>query len=118
LRRRRESTISELASEVERFVKERKWEKYHNPKDIAEGICVEASELLELFLWRTQIEAFEMIDDPVKFREIEEEIADVMIYCLSLANSIHIDLTNAILRKLESNKKKYPAEEYRGRARL
>ena len=110
--------MSELASEVEHFVKERKWEKYHNPKDLAEGICVEASELLEIFLWRDPKEATELIGDPIKFKEIEEEVADVMIYCLSLANSIQIDLTKAILHKLELNKEKYPAEEYCGKARL
>ena len=109
--------MSELASEVEHFVKERKWEKYHNPKDLAEGICVEASELLEIFLWRDPKEAAELIDDPIKLKEVEEEVADVMIYCLSLANSIQIDLAEAILHKLELNKKKYPAEEYCGKAR-
>ena len=114
----RELTISELSTEVEHFVKERKWEKYHNPKDLAEGICIEASELLEIFLWRDPKEASELIDDPIKFKEVEEEVADVMIYCLSLANSIQIDLTKAILHKLELNKKKYPAEEYCGKARL
>lgn len=109
------ATVRELRDRVARFVHERDWEKYHNPKDIAISMSVEAAELLELFQWRSEDEVH-MRD--AKFREdAEDELADVFVYCLSLANAIGCDLSDVTLRKLAKNERKYPANEWRGRAR-
>lgn len=108
--------VETLIAEVRFFLKERDWEKYHNPKDLAESICIEAAELLQLFQWTSSEETAKLKTDLSKVARIKKELADVVIYCLSMANALEIDLTSAIMEKLESNKKKYPIERYRGKA--
>jgi dCTP diphosphatase len=110
-------TFQEIKELIRDFVTRRNWEKYHNPKDLAEAICVEASELLEVFQWTTAEEASSWRNDPSRLDSIRDELADVLIYCFSMANALKIDLSEAILRKLEKNERKYPAEKYFGRAR-
>jgi len=112
-----EATLQDLKNRVKAFVSKRGWEKYHNPKDLAEAVCVEAAELLEAFQWSTVQEASAWRNDASKMESIREELADVLIYCLSMANALGIDVSEAILRKLEKNEEKYPAEKYFGRAR-
>lgn len=108
------TTIQQLRDRVAAFVHARDWEKYHNPKDIAISTSVEAAELLELFQWRSDAE-IDMAD--ARFREdVEDELADVFVYCLSLANAIGCDLSDVTVRKLAKNERKYPADEWRGRA--
>lgn len=102
------TNISYLISQVREFLKERDWEKYHNPKDLAESICIEAAELLQLFQWTKAEESDQFKKKPLKVQRIKEELADVFIYCLSMANTLKVDLTTAILGKIEHNKKKYP----------
>jgi len=113
-----ETLVEELKSAVRKFVHDRDWEKYHNPKDLAESICIEAAELLELFQWITPDEALSCKDVPSKVRRIEEELADIIIYGLSMANTMKIDVTKIIAGKLERNRIKYPVEKYRGKAHL
>lgn len=110
--------MENLKVEVREFLLERDWEKFHNPKDLAEGICVEAAELLRLFQWMSPEEVQAFKDDPSGIGRLKEELADVLIYCLSMANAMNIDLASSVIRKLEINRKKYPAELYRGKARL
>lgn len=100
---------------VREFLSERDWEKYHNPKDLAESICIEAAELLQHFQWIRPEDSEQFKKKPSKVQQIKEELADVTIYCLSMANTLDIDLTSAILNKLEKNKKKYPADTYKGK---
>lgn len=109
------ATVAHLRDRVASFVRARDWEKYHNAKDVAISMSVEAAELLELFQWRSDEEA-DLRD--AAFREaVEDELADVFVYCLSLANAIGCDLSDVTLRKLAKNERKYPADEWRGRAR-
>jgi len=112
----KEIVVADLKEAARKFIHERDWEKFHNPKDLAESICIEAAELLQLFQWTGPEETAKVKADANKVTRIKEELADVMIYCLSMANTLEIDLTNAIIEKIESNKKKYPIEEYRGKA--
>jgi len=112
------TNISYLISKVREFLEERDWKKYQNPKDLAESICIEAAELLQLFQWTKPEESEQFKNKPSKVQRIKEELADVSIYCLSMADTLNIDLTSAILDKLEQNKKKYPAELYKGKAYL
>ena len=109
--------IDDLKAKVREFLQERDWEKYHNPKDLAEGISFEAAELLQLFQWMSQEEVRAFTDDPSKINRLKAELADVVIYCLSMANAMNIDLTSMVMLKLETNKKN-PAKLYRGKARL
>ena len=106
-------TISSLKKEVERFIRERAWEKYHSPKNIAESIVIEASELLEHFQWLTIEESWEYSNK--KRVEVAEELADILIYILSMANILKIDLSSSVLFKLKKNREKYPVEKYYGR---
>lgn len=112
------TTIQELKELVRDFVVERDWLKYHNPKDLAEAICIEAAELLEVFQWASPEETLSWKDDRSKLSRVEEELADVVIYCLSMANVMGIDISNAVVEKVKENAAKYPADKYRGRARL
>ncbi|TLZ64972.1 MAG: nucleotide pyrophosphohydrolase [Methanobacteriota archaeon] len=107
------TTVAALRSRVDTFVRARDWEKFHRLSNLAKAISVEAAELLELFQWRGE-------SDPLDVRlrtRAEEELADVVIYCLSAANSLDLDLSDAVLRKLKRNEAKYPVREWRGRAR-
>ncbi len=100
-----QETIQELANRVERFVEERGWGKYHNPRDIAIALSVEAAELLEIFQWAGVSSRI----DREKVDRIRMETADTVIYALSMANACGFDLGEAISEKIELNEKKYPA---------
>ena len=113
-----EASIHDLKTYVRDFVTKRNWLKYHNPKDLAEAICIEAAELLQVFQWATVEEASSWKNVPSKMGRIREELADVFIYCLSMANVLEIDVSEAILQKLSKNEAKYPVNKYFGRARL
>lgn len=109
-----EGSLDSLSDKIAEFVSQREWEIFHNPKDLAIALSVEASELLELFQWRSREEVAELL--PEIKQQIGEELADVFIYGLSMANSLSIDLEKAITRKLEKNEQRYPVHRFRGRA--
>jgi len=111
-------TVRELKNNVKKFIREREWEKFHNPKDLAEAICIEAGELLEQFQWITPHEASSWKNKPSKTKHIGEELADVVIYCLSMANTMKIDVTEAIISKLKKNEAKYPVDKFLGKAHV
>lgn len=106
-------TVASLKARVAEFVRERDWEKYHRPGNLAKAIAVEAAELLELFQWRGDADP---IDAPLRAR-VEEELSDVLIYCLSAANAMGFDVSEAVAAKLAGNARRYPPDEWRGRAR-
>jgi len=109
------TTISCLKQVVQKFINDREWSKYHNPKDLALSISIEAAELLEIFQWSGEAGAKKVLDTPEKLTALEEEIADVMVYCLSLASTTGIDVSRAIGDKMLKNERKYPAELVRGK---
>ncbi len=111
-----ETTVAFLKGRVAQFVAERDWVQFHNPKDLAMAISVEASELQELLLWRTYEEVRTILADPRQSTQLQEELADVVILCLSLANRAEIDLSSAIVRKLAVNAERYPVDRVLGRA--
>ncbi len=88
------------------FVAERDWEQYHTPENLAKSIVIEAAELLECFQWQSSAE----------LAEIKSELADVMTYCLLLADRLGVDPHRIILDKLESTRRKYPVEKAQGRS--
>ena len=95
--------MEDLIEEVNKFRDERNWRQYHNPKDLSLSLSLEASELLENFQWISAEEGAEK-----NRQNIEEELADVFIYGLMMADDLGIDMEEAILRKLEKNREKYP----------
>jgi dCTP diphosphatase len=105
--------IQDMKERFAKFAKERDWEQFHNPKDIAMKISIEASELLELFEWKTTEESFQIVKD--RREEVEEEVADVMQLLISFSNATGIDLYEAFLKKMEINNKKYPKELVKGK---
>jgi dCTP diphosphatase len=108
--------LSVLREAVSRFVGERKWEKFHSPKNIAESICIEASELLEIFQWCTTEESRALSRNPKNAKRVSQELADVIIYCLALANAIQMDMSDAVLSKLRENSRRYPITRCKGTA--
>jgi NTP pyrophosphatase (non-canonical NTP hydrolase) len=109
-------SMKDLITLVDSFIREREWTKYHTPKNLAMSIAIEAAEIMELFQWLTNEESvIKMNTDSKLKRALEDELADVMIYCLSMSNSCKIDITTAILRKLDLNKKRFPPAIVSGR---
>ncbi|MFO8110535.1 MAG: nucleotide pyrophosphohydrolase [Thermoplasmata archaeon] len=97
------SDIDELQAKAIEFRDKRNWQRFHNPKDLSISICIEAAELLELFQWNDGNE--------VSKERMGEEIADIFIYLLSLADVTEIDIPQAVMNKIEKNKLKYPLED-------
>ena len=99
----------ETANEIVRFRDERNWKQFHTPKDLALSLCLEAAELLEVFQWSgTDLYCEEKKD------RIKEELADVVHYCVLLADVCDIDLDSASREKLQRNREKYPVEKAYG----
>jgi len=112
------TTISDLRSEVRRFVDERDWGRFHNPKDLSISLCIEAAELLEEFQWLSPEEVEQTRRQPEALARVAFELADVLIYGLSLANALELDVATTVRKKLEAAALKYPAARFRGRFRL
>jgi NTP pyrophosphatase (non-canonical NTP hydrolase) len=108
------TTISELKEQVKRFCEARDWDKYHNAKDLAIGVSTESGELLDLFRFKSLDEVEEMFRNGGERMEIEDEMADVMLFLLRMAQKYDIDLARAFANKMGKNEKKYPVEKARG----
>ncbi len=110
-----QSTIGQLRTAVDQFVSARDWYIYHSPKNLAMSIAIEAAEMLEHFQWYTVEESIDRMQDVQVRAEVTEELADVLIYCLSFANATQIDVSSAIMQKLARNEDRFPVEKVRGR---
>jgi dCTP diphosphatase len=110
------ATVLQLRQVVSEFVDERDWRQFHTPKNLAMSLAIEAAELMEHFQWLDVDESIARGRDPAFRENIADEIADVCCYLLSLANTLELDLSEAVLQKLIKNARKYPAEEVRGRS--
>ena len=106
--------LQALQKALREFARERDWEQFHTPKNLATALSVEAAELLEHFQWLTD-EQSRTLDD-AKRTAVGEELADVLLYLLQLADKLDIDPLQAAERKLRLNAEKYPAERARGRS--
>ncbi|MEJ2199912.1 MAG: nucleotide pyrophosphohydrolase [Desulfuromonadaceae bacterium] len=110
----RDTTLQQLKERMAEFVRERDWEQYHTPKNLSMSIAIEAAELMEHFQWLT-VEASQQLA-PEALQDIGEELADIVIYSLSLANTLKLDLATTVTKKMEKNIRKYPSEKVRGKA--
>ena len=106
------ATLSDLKKEVDNFIIERDWKQFHNPQDLAVSIAIESAELLEIFQWGIKKEL--SLD---KIEKVKEELADILIYSLSLANVSGLDVSTIIRDKIKKNAIKYPVEKVRGKAK-
>jgi len=111
------TTIADLKALMERFVAERAWQPFHDPKNLSASIAIEAAELMEHFQWLRSDQLESLPDDAEKMAAIGEELADVFGYVLSFANRMNIDLASTLKTKMEKNARKYPPEQFRGRYR-
>lgn len=112
-----ETTVGALREAVAAFVDARDWQPFHRVKNLSMSIAIEAAELMERFQWLTTEEAQVTVEDPAEQAAVADELADVFIYCLSLSNALELDVSSAVLGKLETNEHRYPAHEFRGRFR-
>lgn len=101
--------FNELTEILIKFRNDRDWEQFHNPKDLAIALSVEAGELLELFLWKDA--------DHADVNKIREELADVLAYSLLLADKYKLDIGEIVKEKVKKNEVKYPVEKARGSAK-
>lgn len=109
------ATIESLRQMMRDFVAERQWQKYHTPRNLAASISIEAAELLEHFQWLTDAEAAEKSKNDPEFRHaVGEELADVLMYCMSMANAMGVDISATVAAKMERNRAKYPPEKFQG----
>ena len=102
----------ELRDTLRKFVAERDWDQFHSPKNLAMALSVEASELMEHFQWLTEAESSRL--PPEKLAQVRDEMADVLVYLVRLADKLDVDLLDAAAKKIEKNALKYPAERVRG----
>lgn len=110
------STFKPLIESVSKFVSNRDWDKYHTPKNLAMSIAIEAAEIMELFQWVTIDESVDNVKNDEKLRAaLGEELADVMIYAISLAIHTDINLEEVINKKLEKNYQRFPIDVVKGK---
>lgn len=105
--------LDELQEEYHAFLRERGWDEFHTPKSVSMSISIEAGELMELFQWKDNIDAEAVKEDDDLLEHVREEVADIMIYCMSMSLLLDMDLEEAIADKLEDNRERYDTETAR-----
>ena len=96
--------MERLMKEIEQFNKERDWDQFHSPENLAKSISIEAAELLECFQWNNNFNK----------DEVCEELADVFTYCIMMADKLGVDPKEVVLKKLDKTRKKYPIDKAKG----
>jgi dCTP diphosphatase len=110
------TTLGQLRASVRQFVAERDWLQFHNAKDLAISISLEAAELLEEFQWLDAQKVTSASADPEARNRIRFELADILVYCLCLSNALELEMSDAVQEKLKIASAKYRQEEFKGRA--
>jgi dCTP diphosphatase len=109
--------IGKLQQKVIQFRDARDWAQYHNPKDLAISLTLEAAELLEIFQWKSLQEVEAIKSEPEERRKVKEELGDILIYALNMCHAFSFDPSEVISEKLDINEKKYPVEKAKGSAK-
>lgn len=113
-----DTDLQTLKNLLESFRDQRDWKQFHDPKNLAEAISIEASELQELFLWKNKDDiARELIESPTFKERVAEELADVLIFCLHFSNATGLDVASIIIDKIKKAEKKYPIDKAAGNAK-
>ncbi|MDH5387076.1 MAG: nucleotide pyrophosphohydrolase [Gammaproteobacteria bacterium] len=108
-------TLEQLRQKIRDFAAARDWDQFHSPKNLSMAMIVEAAELVEHFQWLTEEQSHSLPDD--KRDEVENELADIFLYLIRIADKLDIDLLNAANNKIKINAEKYPADKVRGSAK-
>jgi dCTP diphosphatase len=108
-------TLNGLRNRLRQFARARDWEQFHSPKNLCMALSGEVGELTEIFQWLSEQDSYSL--KPAKRRLVADELSDILIYLVRLADRLEIDLLAAARRKIVSNEKKYPAARVRGSAR-
>lgn len=98
-------SLKELSMKIDAFNKERDWDQFHSPANLAKSISIEANELLECFQWS---------DDKYNIDDVKAELADVLSYCIQMATKLDLDIKDIVLQKMEETAKKYPVDKAKG----
>ncbi len=101
--------INNIQRQLADFANERDWNQFHNPKNLAMALSVEASELVEIFQWLTSSQAKSIMESS-ESEHVKEEMADIMIYLIRMADKLNVDLEKAVGDKIVKNGKKYPSK--------
>ena len=107
------SDIKKLTEKIEKLRDARDWKQFHNPKDVALSLVLEAGEVMEHFQWKNKEEIEEYVKE--NRAEIGEELADVLYWVLLLSNDLEIDIKEALDKKIAKNEKKYPVDKAKGK---
>jgi NTP pyrophosphatase (non-canonical NTP hydrolase) len=107
--------LEALRDRLRTFAQDRDWDQFHSPKNLSMALMAEVGELMEHFMWLTEEQSYNLPAD--KQSEVEQELADIMIYLTRLAEKLEVDLFAAALKKMDLNESKYPAERVRGSAK-
>ena len=97
--------LEQLKQRIDKFNKDRDWDKFHSPSNLAKSISIEANELLECFQWN---------DNDFNVEDVKEELADVMNYCIQMSQVLNVDIIDIINAKMDKTEKKYPLEKSKG----
>jgi dCTP diphosphatase len=106
--------IKTITAEIRAFIDARDWAQFHNPKELAAAIAIEAAELQERFLWKDYDASAAQAEAPEGLEPIADEIADIAVYLFELADNLGLDLIAEMRRKMAKNAEKYPVEKARG----
>ncbi|MGD9000749.1 MAG: nucleotide pyrophosphohydrolase [Granulosicoccaceae bacterium] len=111
----RTDSLETLRLRLAAFARERDWEQFHSPKNLAMALIAEAAELVEHFQWLSEDASYAL--DADKHNAVAEELADILIYTIRTADRLGVDLIDATWRKIDKNERRYPADRVRGDAR-
>ncbi len=104
--------LESIKLKLRKFADERDWNQFHSPKNLSMALIAEAAELVEHFQWLTEKQSSELPEN--KLKEVEEELADILIYLVRIADKLDIDLLDAAANKMERNEQKYPSDKVKG----
>jgi dCTP diphosphatase len=100
--------LPDIQQKLRKFAEDRNWDKFHSPKNLSMALAAETAELLEIFQWLTEEQSKDIVNSEKEFAQVKEEIADVFIYLIRLADKLNIDIEKEVLAKIALNEKKYP----------
>lgn len=111
----KDNPFETIKQELRAFAEQRDWDQFHSPKNLAMALNVEAAELLEHFQWLTEQQSASLDEDTLS--EVTEEIADIQVYLIRLADKLGVDIVEATHAKMKKNAQKYPADKVRGQSK-
>jgi NTP pyrophosphatase (non-canonical NTP hydrolase) len=102
--------LNDIQQKLSQFAEDRNWDQFHSPKNLSMALAAEVAELLEIFQWLTEQQSKDIINSENEITLVKEEIADIFIYLIRLADKLNIDIEKEVLSKIALNEKKYPID--------